>query len=197
MASTAGKVGRIFYKQMLEGDLRKVRAQSNDADTGGGARDFRFGSYPKLVPIIKQMFPQTTTENRKREGKIIEIDVFKGEFVWHNEQGGIERQDSFFESPGDKRGSEGRLARVPEYACLVTNHVLTAGNRLLLLLIQPVGDLSVWPYYAQERTLRQHGVWDSVVAEKLLRCLDAKRAANRAAIGFLDFISNESYCNGK
>jgi hypothetical protein len=33
---------RILYKEIVEGDLRKFRAESNDAATGGGARDLRF-----------------------------------------------------------------------------------------------------------------------------------------------------------
>lgn len=116
MANGSAQIARILYKEIVPGDLRKILAQSNDSDTGGGARDFRFGSYKTLLPVIEQMFPHKVKENRKRDGVVEEIDVFKGEFYWRNESGQVERKDSFFEPPTDVRPSEGRIARVHEYS---------------------------------------------------------------------------------
>lgn len=198
MASNAGQVARILYKEIVPGDLRKILAQSNDADTGGGARDFRFGSYDLLLPVIKQMFPNMIKENRKRNGSVIQIDVFQGKFFWHNASNQVVSKDSFFEPPTDARPSEGRIARVHEYGCFDTSRVPSggAGNRVLLLLIQ-LTDGSVWPYYAEEKTLRTPGVWDPVVAKEILDCLDAVRPSNRAVIGYRDFTNAGRYCNGK
>lgn len=198
MANGAGQVARILYKEILPGDLRKILAQSNDSDTGGGARDFRFGSYKHLLSVIQQMFPKKAKEYRKRDGVVEQIDVFQGEFFWHNDKGQVERKDSFFEPPTDVRPLEGRIPRVPEYGCFDTRRVPKGGegNRVLLLLIQ-LYDGSVWPYYAEERTLRINGKWDPVVAQELLNCLGARRASNRAAIGYRDFINAGKYCNGK
>lgn len=197
MANGAGQVARILYKEIVPGDLRKILAQSNDSDTGGGARDFRFGSYSTLLPVIQQMFPKMTKENRKRHGVVRQIDVFQGEFSWQD-KGQVKRKESFFESPTDVRPAEGRIARVHEYGCFDTKLIPMggAGNRVLLLLIQ-LNDGSVWPYYAEEKTLRIKGKWDPVVAQELLDCLDAKRPTNRAVIGYRDFTSAGRYCNGK
>lgn len=198
MVNGAGHVARILYKEIVAGDLRKILAQSNDSDTGGGARDFRFGSYNTLIPVIEQMFPKKVKESRRRDGVVEQIDVFQGEFWWHNGKGQVLRKDSFFESPTDVRPSEGRIARVHEYGCFDTSLVPNGGvgNRVLLLLIQ-LHDGSVWPYYAEEQSLRIKGKWDPVVAKELLDCLDAKRAANRAVIGYRDFTNSRRYCNGK
>lgn len=198
MASVAGHVARILYKEIVPGDLRKILAQSNDSGTGGGARDFRFGSFEQLLPVIERMFPKKVKMNRKRKGIAEEIDVFQGEFFWHNDKGQVERKASFFEPPTDARGSEGRIARVHEYSCFNTSRMPTGGegNRVLLLLIQ-LEDGSVWPHYAEEKTLRIEGKWHPVVAKELLACLDAKRAANRAVIGYRDFTNADRYCNGK
>lgn len=198
MASPAGQVARILYKEIVPGDLRKILAESNDSDTGGGARDFRFGSYNTLLPVIEQMFPNKVKESRKRDGVTEQIDVFQGEFFWHNDSGQVERKESFFEPPTDARPSEGRIARVHEYGCFDTSRMPEGGqgNRVLLLLIQ-LHDGSVWPYYAEEETLRIKGKWDPVVANELLGCLDAKRASNRAVIGYRDFTNEGRYCNGK
>ncbi|RDZ27463.1 hypothetical protein DX914_14655 [Lysobacter silvisoli] len=198
MASQAGQVARILYKEIVPGDLRKILAESNDSDTGGGARDFRFGSYKTLLPVIEQMFPEKVKESRKRDGVTEQIDVFQGAFFWHNDSGQVERKESFFEPPTDARPSEGRIARVHEYGCFDTGRMPEGGqgNRVLLLLIQ-LHDGSVWPYYAEEKTLRIKGKWDPVVANELLGCLDAKRASNRAVIGYRDFTNEGRYCNGK
>jgi hypothetical protein len=191
-------VARILYKEIVQGDRRKIQAQSNDSDSGGGARDFRFGSYNQLLPILKFMFPEVVREKRKR-GKIVdEIEVFKGVFYWQNSIDGLIEKDSFFEPPTDVRPSEGRIVRVHEYGCFNTSLIPDAysGNRILLLLIQRT-DGKVWPHFAEERTLRTPDVWDSSVARELLKCLDTSRSAGRAVIGYYDFTTNSRYCNGK
>ncbi|HAT3849731.1 TPA: hypothetical protein I8639_003695 [Serratia marcescens] len=198
MANGAGHVARILYKEIVAGDLRKILAQSNDSDTGGGARDFRFGSFKTLLPVIMQMFPNKAKVNRKRDGVVEEIEVFQGEFFWRDAEGQVVCKDSFFEPPTDVRPAEGRIARVHEYGCFDTSRMPKGceGNRVLLLLVQ-LNDGSVWPYYAEEKTLRIKGKWDATVAAELLACLDAKRAANRAVIGYRDFTNASKYCNGK
>lgn len=197
MANEAGQVARILYKELVEGDLRKLQAKSNDADTGGGARDFRFGSYKTLLPVIKQMFPQIVKENRKRGGQIVQIDVFKGAFYWHDAKGVAQSKDAFFEPPTDVRPSEGRISRVHEYPCFDASNVkIGVGNRVLLLLIQ-LDDGSVWPHYAEERSLRTPHAWHAVVAKELLNCMDAERPVNQAVIGYRDFVNPDRYCNGK
>ena len=196
MASAVGNVARILYKELVEGDLRKLRAESNDADTGGGARDFRFGSYRTLLPVIKAMFPRTAQEDRKRNGVVAQIDVFKGTFYWKSATG-VESKEAIFEPPTDARPSEGRIARVHEYPCFDASNVkIGVGNRVLLLLIQ-LDDGTVWPHYAEEKSLRTPNAWHPVVARELLDCLDAKRPANQVVIGYRDFTNAGRYCNGK
>jgi hypothetical protein len=198
-SSNGKQVARILYKEIVEGDLRKIRAKSNDADTGGGARDFRFGSYKQLMPVIKLMFPAIVKENRKRDGVVSQLDVFKGTFYWQKTVGGMAHsKDSFFEPPTDVRPSEGRIARVHEYGCFDTSLIPKGGvgNRVILLLIQNY-DGEVWPHFAEEQSLRTPGAWDQSVASELLKCMDATRAEGRAVIGFRDFAAKSSYCNGK
>jgi hypothetical protein len=192
-------VARILYKEIFEGDLRKIEAKSNDSDTGGGARDFRFGSFDRLLPVIKKMFPQTVKENRVRDRKSVQIDVFKGTFYWQEKPDApVKSKTSYFEPPTTVRPTEGRIVRVHEYGCFDVSRVpkFGVGNRVLLLLVQRDDD-SVWPHYAEERSLRTPNAWDHTVATEILRCLDARRSDNTAVIGFRDFQSNLSYCNGK
>lgn len=197
--SSGPQVARILYKEIVEGDLRKIEAQSNLSDTGGGARDFRFGSYGKLLPVIPEMFPSVVRLERRRKGVPTKIDVYQGEFYWQDTQGGpVSSKKSYFEPPTDARPSEGRIRRVHEYPCFDTSRIPKGGegNRVLLLFIQQM-DGTVWPHFVEEVSIRTPGAWDQTVAEELIRCLNAKRGENMAVIGFRDFISGQGYCNGE
>lgn len=198
MANGVGQVARILYKEIVAGDLRKIHAESNDSDTGGGARDFRFGSYPNIAGIVMQMFPNQITENRRRNGLIVPTTIFSGVFYWEDPAGNQRNATSFFEPPTDARPSEGRITKVHEQPCLSTScmPVPTVTNRVFLLLIQLL-DGTVWPYYAEERTLRSAGLWDPQVAQRMLQCIDAPRRVDQAVIGFFDFMNGGSYCNGR
>lgn len=198
MSSGIGQVARILFKEIVAGDVRKIHAESNDADSGGGARDFRFGSYRNLDEVVKKMFPNEVLENRRRGGLSIPTIIYSGYFYWRDQNGTIHNNESFFEPPTDARPSEGRIARVHEQPCLSTALMpreSSRTNRVFLLLIQLL-DNTVWPFYAEERTLRTVGLWDPMVAEKMLQCIDAQRRADQAVIGFFDFVDGTRYCNG-
>jgi hypothetical protein len=190
-------VARILYKEIVEGDLRKIKAESNDSDTGGGARDFRFGEFDRLEPIIRKMFPSAMKEARRRGGKATDIEIFKGTFHW-NFGGNDEHKAVEFEPPTSARPKEGRITRVHEQPCFDTKRIpkFGVGNRVLLLLVQR-NDGTVWPYFVEESSLSSPGAWDSRVAKELLGCIHARRAQNRAVIGFCDFTTGDRYCNGR
>jgi len=190
-------VVRILYKELMPGDLRKIQANSNDSPTGGGARDFRFGAYKKLAPAIKKMFPQVILEKRKRGDEDVELEVFEGVFSWLDKDGNVVEKSSFFELPTDARPSEGRIVRVPEYECFDPSNIPkgSAGNKIILLFIQ-TDDGRVWPYFAEEKSLRS-GQWDPRVQKALVDCIEKDRAGNKAVIGYYDLLTQECYCNGK
>lgn len=198
MANGMGQVARILYKEIVPGDLRKIHAESNDADTGGGARDFRFGSYPSIAAIVMKMFPNQVVETRRRSGVPTPTTIYSGTFYWRDRTGNNLSASSYFEPPTDARPAEGRITRVHEQPCLSTALMPTPtyNNRVFLLLIQLLDD-TVWPFYAEEQTLRTAGLWDPQVAQKMLDCIDAQRRADQAVIGFFDFMSGGSYCNGR
>lgn len=197
MANEADQVARILYKELVEGDLRKLQATANDSDSGGGARDFRFRSFDTLLPVIKKMFPQTVQEKRKRNGQAVQIDIFKGRFSWYDVNQNVVSKEAYMEPPTSARPGEGRIARIHEYPCFDASKVkIGVGNRVLLLLIQR-NDGSLWPYYAEEKSLRTQGDWHPVVAKELLDCLDAERPVNQAVLGFRDFTNAGRFCNGK
>lgn len=190
MANSADQVARILYKQIVAGDRRKAGASSNDTASGGGARDFRF-PYEEVLPAVEKIFPQRI----KRRGKI----AHQGTFFWH-EEGKTQpvSKTAVFMSPTNSRPSEGWISQVPKFSCFNESRIpeSSSTNRVFLLLVQRHDD-SVWPHFAEEKSLRTKGEWDPGVAQELLNCMDAKRAANRAVIGYIDFTDMRRYCNEK
>lgn len=192
------KVIRILYKEVKDGDRKKVKAESNTTKSGGGARDFRLGSYKKIRMYIEKIFTEKTQVKRKRDGKHVYIDALKGTLYWEDNEGVIKQHDVIFEIPTDARGAEGRIARIHQIECFDTDLIPEdgPGNRVFLLFIQ-LADGSVWPYYTDEKSLRTPGEWDEDVARELLSCIDAIRPENYAIVGYIDITNGDRYCNGK
>lgn len=187
-AKPAG-VKRVVFKQIVEGDFRKFEAQSNDADSGGGARDLRFRPYDEFEKIFRQIFPGVRTEKRKRDGGKSDVEILVGRLHW-SDGGKDASKEATFEPPTDARPNEGRIPVVHTYPPF---NVLPPTNegRMVLLLIQRDDD-SVWPAFATEDSLRS-GAWQDSVARPILRSLDGKRSANQVARGYIDFASGKEY----
>jgi hypothetical protein len=185
---------RVVFKEIVSGDLRKFRAESNDSETGGGARDLRFSPYGEFAGVFGEMFSDRVKENRRRGGINTEIEVLKGDLTWDDPATNSQRSKPiYFEPPTDVRPGEGRIPRVHEYPPF---QVPVADNegRVLLLFIQR-GDGSVWSAFATENSLRSGQGWDPAVSRGLLACLDAPRPRNQTAQGYLNLRAGTRYCN--
>lgn len=191
------EVLRILYKQVLEGDLKKIKAKSNTTKSGGGARDFRFGNYSKTHIYLERMFSEKVDVERKRAGKHGPANALKGTLCWKDKDGNINSQDVQVEVPTDSRGAESRISRIHEIACFDTSLIPKGGpdNRVFLMFIQ-IADGTIWPRYVEEKSLRTDP-WKKEVANELLTCIDAKRDPRYAIAGFIDLVEGDRYCNGK
>ncbi|OUR39183.1 hypothetical protein B9J96_03140 [Enterobacter roggenkampii] len=197
MTNTASRVSRILFKEIVDGDVIKIHADSNDSDSGGGARDFRFGSYSELEHIFHSMFPSPIQDYRRRSGVTSLVTIYSGYFYWQDPvTGQTLRQISYFEPPTDARPQEGRITKIHEHPCLSTALMPNSSttNRVFLLLTQ-MDDGTVWPSYVEERTLRSVGLWANEVTTKMLNCIDSPRRANQSVIGYYDFTTHDRYCN--
>lgn len=194
---TASPVARLVFKEIKEGDLLKMQAKSNVKKSGGGARDFRFGSYKKISPMLDKLFPEKELVSRVRKKAKTKVSIGKGRFYWE-EGGTILSKESCLEPPTTARASEARITKVHQYPCFDVSKipVPSENDRGLFLLIQRE-DGSVWPYFINEQSLKTPGDWDKNVADELLKCLNAKRSDNTSALGYIDFKTGEKYCNGK
>jgi hypothetical protein len=92
----------VVFREVLPGDLRKFDAESNDADTGGGARDLRFREGARMSPILARMFPNQANAD----------GVTRGSVFWVTAQNVVGSGDIEFWPPTDARPNEVRLGRI-------------------------------------------------------------------------------------
>lgn len=195
MANAFSKPTRIIYKEIVEGDLLKFSATSNISQTGGGARDLRIRPLDEFLPIIILMFPDTEKQKRSRGGETVYLDIFKGKFCCAESDGATDAEVVLFEPPTDARPNEGRIARVNSYKCFKTSLKYKRNDKLFLILIQN-DDGTVWPYFFYESSFLQKGTWHPSVEKVLIDCIAAKRAKGTVVMGYYDFTTKKSYCNG-
>ena len=94
----------VLFKQVLDGDVRKLAAESNDSPTGGGARDLRFPETP-FRSVLNRFFPVVKTVSHNGR------EVRSGRLVWHHDN----RTDVYEVEcwpPTDSRPTEARIARI-------------------------------------------------------------------------------------
>lgn len=185
---------RVVFKQIMDGDRRKVLAESNNSESGGGARDFRF-NHSGLGPTFAAMFPMRETFPRRRDGKSTQVEVYVGRLVWlrdpNKAEAGSDEMKIIYEPPTDSRTSEGRIAKVHTYPPFRRYPKGTSGMVLLLLVEDETG--AVWPFYATQDSLKT-GAWNRTLADAILTCI-AHTRDHQAVQGTIDLRSGHTYCN--
>jgi hypothetical protein len=182
---------RALFKIVLDGDRRKIDAESNDSPTGGGARDIRF-SHVLFEPVVNEMFPTVgVAEGTKRAG----LKIRKGRLRYDDDHGNEHTMEIEYWPPTDARDSEGRIARVPDIPPFQARYFPENEGTVFYLLIQGA-DGTMTGHFASEKSLRKKGVWNSWVAESILTSL-AEAPKNVSARGWLDWTTGKSYIEQK
>lgn len=96
----------VLCHEILPGDIRKIQAQSNDSNTGGGARDLRF-SKEKFGSALDRLFSTETVAVRDIQCRI-------GEFAYIDESGQEKSVDRVLYAfqPTSARPTEVRIAQI-------------------------------------------------------------------------------------
>lgn len=147
----------VFY-DIYPGDRLKLDAQSNVADTGGGARDFRFSPVEEFFPLFGLMLPDR--EVRTTRGRVAgerEVEVLVGNVRWTDAAAQPnERQGRMTIWPAnERRTTEARIGTVHKFG--VSHLVLddpNGGKSVFLLLQMANGELRMW--FTTETSLRAH-----------------------------------------
>lgn len=181
------KASLMVYKEIVSGDLRKLRGQSNDTKSGGGARDLRLPS-KTFRPIMERIF---TRESTGRGGKPIRV----ADVQYRDANGQMQTTELSYWPPTSSRPGEDRISQIHSSPALGGQPPETGKGRVFLLLIQ-LDDGTVRSVYAYEEDLRQ-GRWSNEVANQILGCVNAsdKRGGTRTVMGYYDFENGRGYCH--
>lgn len=184
-------VSRIVYFEILEGDRKKVEAQSNiDPSRGGGARDLRFpmqfkGIMTKLFPMSKV---QSRTSGKTTRPHVVEIQT--GELSRYDKDGIQHSATVEVWPPTEARPSEIRIARVHEIEAM-RDMPLNPHGRLFLFLVQDTNQV-VRVHYSDADTLAS-GEFNTAFVKMIEQCARV-RGAERI-MGFIDYEDGIQYCH--
>ncbi|WP_167043502.1 hypothetical protein [Salinibacterium sp. ZJ454] len=184
---------RILFKEITAADIRKLRAESNDSKTGGGARDLRL-PFSEFDGVIRQLLPRTVSTERRRNGRRVLVDIRVGSAKYYADasSSGTSRDiDLTWEPPTTVRPREGRIPRVHQSLNLPESGV----GRVFFLLVQDESGV-LGAHYAYEEDLRA-GRWQADVAAPILRGMDDPSRPKRLSVqGYIDYTTNTQYCHG-
>lgn len=184
----------LVYKEIGPGDMRKLLAESNDAATGGGARDLRV-PWRTFRSVMHRIF---TDEAIGKGGKKIRTAQ-----VTYKDANGKTAQTTLEYWPAtSSRPAEDRVSKVHSNPALAGGRLPEEGKgRVFLLFIRWSGGM-VTTHYAYEDDLRAKDVWAPDVRNALLSCiedtdnLNAKRTGSMLSVqGYYDFLDGTVHCH--
>lgn len=180
-AKSYGKAVAVIFKQIKPGDYRKLAAESNDATTGGGARDFRFPSAP-FAPVLEIFFPKIVGTSANGG------NIRRGSLVWSNALLN-ERYEVDLHPPTDARPTEARISRInslePLQACPEPDDLIP-----LFVIFTLDKDGTFRCDFANTNELNEH--WHTDIVRPILESLDVIQG-NNSAMGWVDFNTGMEY----
>lgn len=97
-------IAEVLFREITEADIRKINASSNDSQTGGGARDLRFGI--DFAPVLNRLF----SEEIVYEGRTpYRVGVFEH---YHANGERTSEQVRYAFQPTNARPGEVRIAQI-------------------------------------------------------------------------------------
>ncbi len=166
----------IIYKKIVPGDFRKFRAESNDSDNGGGARDLRFRPDSVFTPLFNRMFTVQGPDN-----------TLLGQFYWPE----LPPTNVTIHQPTNSRPGEVRIATV--HQCFPEQVRPTNTDDCVLILVLD-SENRVWPSFTSEQSLRNDN-WHPAVKDPILRGLNAH--CRGTPNGYVDIENGREWNNGR
>ncbi len=171
----------IVFKQLLEGDLRKLAAESNDSPTGGGARDLRFPD-EAFRPILNRFFPDIRSVSQNGG------EVRVGRLVWHHDFRTDEYEVELW-PPTNARPTEARIARIHDLPPLLRAPDPKENDPVFVILtLDSTGDFRA--DYARLSDLESQ--WRIEISSPIRRSLLRARSG-RAACGWYLVQQHQEY----
>lgn len=188
---------RAVYREIKEGDLRKLNAESNDdPSAGGGARDFRFPA-SGFDLILRQMFTVPDVGARGRPIRTASV-------TYLDDLGRTQVTRMEYWPPTESRRTEVRIAKIHESPALGGKRLPDTDRGRAFVLFTQYSNGVLRVDYAYEDDLRVSGEWADEIRNAILDCLDLadlkneKRSGNKVtAQGYYEFTTGTGYCHGE
>lgn len=188
---------RAVYREIKEGDIRKLQAASNDdPSAGGGARDLRFPA-SGFDAVLRKIFSK---DAKGRGGRSIR----KGSFIYLDDKGITRATELDYWPPTDSRSSEVRIATIHASPALGGRRLPDTNRGRVFVLLTQFSTGQVRVDYVYEDDLKKPGIWADEIRNAILDCLDAadQKNANRTrnkvtAQGYYEFTTGTGYCHGQ
>jgi hypothetical protein len=182
----------VMYKELTQADLRKLVATSNDAPSGGGARDLRL-PHSAFKNVMAQLLPGVRQERR---GKNIDPDAIVQFGSVHYFDNDVEMQTELvYWPPTDARPAEGRIAKVHSSPALGGRLPDDDKGRVFVMFIKWQNAM-VQVVYAYEDDLRKDE-WAPEVSGPILKCLRDSDLRGKSVQGYIDLMEDRGYCHGE
>ena len=173
MNSKPGRPVLVLFQQTRGATVRKARSISNDAPSGGGARDLRISPYRAFEPFMQRLFPNVRQVSRPRGGT---ANVRWATATWGE---GDETTEVEYWPPTRARPTEGRIARISALAPL--GDPPQDAEQSFILFIRDDNEI-VWIRYA---TVRGLVAGMPEISEPIQRCLNNAKS-RRIPTGYID-----------
>lgn len=177
----------FVYREIVPGDLRKLVAESNDSQTGGGARDLRFPA-ATFNPVMHRIF---TVDGVGRGGRPIRT----ANVTYVDNEGNERETELHYWPPTPSRKTEGRIAQVHASPALGGETLATDKGRIFVVLTK-YSDGGVRCDFAYEEELKDKHLWAPEASSQIFNCMAAAEVRkNRTVQGYYDFDEGTGYCH--
>ena len=185
-----GEINRIVYRELLDGDYRKIDAASNnDPEAGGGARDFRFNR-EAFDGMVAEMLPERREARREGDG-LLYVGEVENEPALNNEL--------VWEPTYPSRSAEKRFRRIHESVAFNRAPRLDGEEAVIAMIIQD-GNGNLRIHFERESDLRGGSDgFSQRVSEHIVDCIDSTREERPrwAVKGYIDSTGDsfDTYCH--
>lgn len=164
----------VLGREILEGDVRKAHAESNDASSGGGARDYRFPIAYK--PVLDRLFSRGHEEHSR-------TDYMVSDFVCVDMNGreSIERDVKYAYTPTSSRPTEVRLAQASSHEFFKNVPETDPANGVLFLVLIRMSEGLPRAMYTTQASLTS-AESDQTIAAAVKDAIGSRKSASSAVI---------------
>ena len=160
-------IAEILLHEIVDGDIRKFNAESNDADTGGGARDLRFPI--RFEPVLDRLFPTQITKEGRKSYRL-------GDFVYKDRDGRMHVQhDIHYDfQPTNARPNEVRICQLSKVPFFRDVPVPQPGDgRLFVAFIRMTEGLPQMQFFMERQIINPDS--NALIAAQVRDAIDNTR----------------------